>query len=97
MRVSENPTTGMSPHLFRQGRVGIGILTTGPLAAFAKITVAARDRKRNDHSIARLQIFDAFADLDDFAHELMPEDISFLHRRNVSVVKVKIRSADRGR
>jgi hypothetical protein len=37
------------------------------------------------------------ADLDHFAHELMAEDVAGLHRRNVAVVEVEVRAADRSR
>ena len=37
------------------------------------------------------------ADLDHLAHELVAEDVARLHRRDVAVVEVQVRAADRGR
>src|ERR687883_349785 len=35
-------------------------------------------------------------DLDDFPHELVPEDVALFHRRDVAVVEMEVRAADRG-
>ena len=39
----------------------------------------------------------ASPDLDDFAHELVAEDVALLHRRHEAVVEVQVRAADRRR
>ena len=59
--------------------------------------VAAGDRERDDDAVADLEVVHAAADLDDLAHELVPEDVALLHRRDVAVVEVQVGAADRGR
>src|SRR5918998_5284246 len=56
--------------------------------------VAARDRERHDDPVTDLEILHAAADLDDLAHELVPEDVALLHRRHEAVVEVQVRTAD---
>jgi hypothetical protein len=45
----------------------------------------------------RPEVLDAAAGLDDLAHELVAEDVALLHRRDVAVVEVQVRAADRRR
>jgi hypothetical protein len=63
----------------------------------AEEAAAARDRKRHDDAVAHLQLRVLVADLDDLAHEFVSENIASLHRRNVAVEQMEIRSADGGR
>src|SRR5439155_394648 len=63
----------------------------------AEIAVAAGDREGNDDAIAALQFVIAGPDFNDLAHELVPENVSRLHRRHVAIEQVQIRAADRAR
>src|SRR5206468_170235 len=65
--------------------------------ALAEETVATRDRERDDDAVAAFEFLIARSDFDHFAHELVPQDVSRLHRGNVAVEQVEIRAADRGR
>src|SRR3712207_4288911 len=62
----------------------------------AKIAVTAGDREGHDHAVADLQIPDLAAEFDHFPHELVPEDVAGVHGGNSIVVKVQVRTADRG-
>src|ERR671927_538511 len=58
------------------------------------------DTKRTCSSVRSSSILmaaDFLAGLDDLAHELVPEDVALLHRRDVAVVEVQVRPADRRR
>jgi hypothetical protein len=75
--------------------VGVGVVAQRPQLLAAEETAAARDRERHDDAVADFQLLVVLADFDDFAHELVAEDVSRLHRRNVAIEQVQIRSADR--
>src|SRR5205823_873589 len=63
----------------------------------AEEAMAARDREGHDNAVARFKGLVLVADVDHLAHELVAEDVAFLHRRDVRVVEVQIRAADGGR
>ena len=97
MRVAEDARGRVTEHLLRHARVRVGVLAQRVQLVLAVPAVAAGDRERHDDAIADLQVRDAAADLDDLAHELVPEDVALLHRRDVAVVEMQIRPADRRR
>ena len=63
----------------------------------ALVAAAAGDREGDDHPVARLDLLDRLAGLDDLAHEFMAEDVARLHRRDEAVVEVQVGAADRRR
>src|SRR5690606_5271548 len=56
----------------------------------------ARDGERDDDAVADGEVRDLLAHLEDLANELVTEDVARPHRRDVPVVEVEIRAADRG-
>jgi hypothetical protein len=97
VRVAEQARCGIPVQLLRHPRIRIRVVTQGPELLLAEIAAATRDGEGHDDAIADFQARVLRADLDDFAHELMAEHVAFLHRRNVAIVDVQIRSADRRR
>ena len=91
------PARRVAEHLLGHPRVRVGVLAHGVQLVLAGPAVAAGDRERHDDAVADLQVADAPADLDDLAHELVAEDVALLHRRDVAVVEVQVRAADRRR
>src|SRR6185503_18144591 len=87
----------MAHQFFRYPRVRIRVFTQRIRLCLAKPALTARYRKRHNHAIADVQVVHLSTHFDDFAHELMPEYIASLHRRNESVVHVQVGTADRGR
>src|SRR5690606_31353210 len=63
---------------------------------FAKETIAARDGEGHHDPVADGKVAHGRTDLDDFAHELMTQDVSAQHAWYVAIVEVHIRTADRG-
>jgi hypothetical protein len=61
---------------------------------FGKKATAARNWKGNHHAIAGPQFLYLAPGLDDFPHELVTENIAFLHRRDKPIVEMEIRAAD---
>src|SRR6185369_1380718 len=58
-------------------------------------TFPTADRERHYDLVADLELLHFRTGLNDFAHKFMSYDVSLLHRRNESVIEVKVRSADR--
>src|SRR4051812_3188510 len=85
----------MSPEFLCDMRVRIRVFTKRKQLALAEEAIAARDRKRHDDAIAYREILDTRAELYDLAHEFVSENIAPIHRGNVAVVQMQIRSADR--
>src|SRR5690606_4741299 len=77
-------------------RVGVAVLAQRGQSFFAWTARATGDRERHDDAVADLEVLHLATDLDDFAHELVPEDVALLERRDVAVVEVEVRSTDRG-
>src|SRR5437763_13065051 len=57
---------------------------------------STRDRKRNDHAVAFVEILDGAAFFLDYAHEFVAENKIFQLRKE-AVVNVQVGSADGGR
>src|SRR5206468_8311052 len=64
-------------------------------SALTEKAVAAGDRKWHDDAIPWFQVGNVAAYLDNFSHELVPQDVALLHRRNEAIVEMQVRSADR--
>jgi hypothetical protein len=78
-------------------RVRVRVLAQRVHLGLARLARTARDRERHHDAVADLEVSHRRADVDDLAHELVAEDVAFLHRRYEAVVEVEIRAADRGR
>src|SRR4051812_15909628 len=95
MRVAEQPGRRVTPQVLGRLRVRIGAFAAGIKAALAEEALAARDRKRNNDAIADLQRLVLQADFDHFAHGLVAEHVTPLHRRYDAVEQMKVGAADR--
>ncbi len=58
---------------------------------------AARNRERQDHTISYLELPVFLPDLHHLAHELVPQDVARLHRRDEAIEEMEIGAADGGR
>ena len=75
---------------------GQAIVAGRILMLAAVIAAAAGDRERDDDLLALLQC--RFRpDLDHFAHEFVAQYVAGLHRRDITVIEMQVRPADRGR
>ena len=92
---SEQACGRLSHRLRRELGVGVGAQRKEPLGA--EEAVAAGNGKRHHDAIAWPQAGDAAANLDDFAHEFVAEDVALHHPRNEAAVDMQIRAADRRR
>jgi len=61
------------------------------------MATASRDGERDDDAVTGPEVFHPMADFDHLSHEFVPEDVALFHRGNVTVVKVQVGPADRGR
>ena len=96
MSVSEQPSRGMAEGGITELLVAVGPLANREVPAFALVAFAADDRKRYDHPVADLQrALCSGADLHDFAHSLMPHDVTGFHAGHEMIEQVKVRTADR--
>src|SRR5215212_7421105 len=86
----------MPPQFLRHGGVGIAVLAAGKEVPAAHEALAAGDAERHHDAVAGLELLDTTAGLDDFAHELMAQDVAALHRGNETVVEMQIGPADGG-
>jgi hypothetical protein len=59
--------------------------------------VPAGDVEGYHDAVAGRDVLDIGADLLDYAHRLVPDDVSLAHQRRELGVEVQIRAADRGR
>ena len=95
VRVAEEAGRRVAVQLLRHPRVRVRVVAQRPELLLAEEAAAARDRERHDDAVADLQLGVLLADLDDFAHELVAEDVARLHRRDEAVVEMEIGAADR--
>src|SRR5919202_3931144 len=95
--VAEDAAGRIAPELFGQGSIRVRVITERPKSPFAEETVAACDRKGHNHTVTLPQILHLTPKLDDLAHELVAEDITFLHRRDIAIVEMEIGAANGGR
>jgi hypothetical protein len=63
----------------------------------AEEAASTRNREGHDNSVADREIRHVLPKLDDLTHELVAKDVALFHRRNESIVKMEIRSANRSR
>jgi hypothetical protein len=78
----------MAEQFLRDRRIWVGVVAQGEHLFLTEETIAAGDRKGSHYAVAGAQVFDFAADFNDFAHELVAEDIALFHRRNVAVVQM---------
>src|SRR5919206_122025 len=97
VRVAEDAARRVAEELLGEPRVRVGVLAHRVELVLAGPAVAAGDRERHDDAVARLQVGDAAPGLDHLPHELVAEDVALLRRRDVAVVEVEVRAADRRR
>src|SRR5215213_4225558 len=85
----------MAEELLGDAGVRVGVLADGVELVPARPAVATRDRERHHDAVAHAEVGYAAAGLHDLAHELVHEDVDLAHRRDVAVVEMQIRAADR--
>jgi hypothetical protein len=95
MGVAEETRTGVAVSGLHQVGIWVAVVAGSPYLLFAKETVAASDCERNHDSITPPEIADFLPDFLDDSHELVPQYVARLHRRNESVIKVQIRTTNR--
>ena len=97
MRVAEESGRGVAEHLVAFFLVAVRPLADGVILAATLVAFATEDGEGNDNSFALAQrAIHAAAGFDDFAHELVPENVSLLELDHEVIVKVKVAPADRG-
>src|SRR5207248_10839689 len=74
----------------------IGVVAGRPQILLAEPAAPARNGEWHQNAVARIQVLHLGAELHNFTHELVAEDVALLHRGNVAVVEMKIRAADGG-
>jgi hypothetical protein len=82
---------------WRDPGIRVGIVAQRVHLLLAEKAVPARDRKPYHDAVARAKVFDLRADLDDFPHEFVSQNIALLHRRDQAVIQMEVGTADRGR
>ena len=97
MRVTKETGRSVAHDLCGLLAVGIGPVTAGIHFPLAEETFAAANSEWDDDPVSDLQVFDRAADLNHLAHILVAKDISFVHLGHITVIKMEIRSAYRGR
>jgi hypothetical protein len=76
--------------------VGVGVLAERVEAMLTRPAGAAGDGEGDDDAVADADVVNLRTDLDDLAHELVAEDVAFLHGGNEAVVEVEVGAADGG-
>jgi hypothetical protein len=94
VRVAEDARAREAVDLLLHPRVRVRVVAGRPQPAPAEEAAPTGDRERDDHAVADFKVVHAGARLDDLAHELVTEDVAFLHRRDVAVVEVQVGAAD---
>ena len=94
VRVAEEARGGVTPELFGHLVIGVGALAAGEEALLAEEAFPAGDGEGNDDAVADLQLLVFGADLDDFAHGLVTQDVALFHRRHDAVKQMQVRTAD---
>src|SRR5690348_5552649 len=96
MRVAEQAGGRVAEHLVRHAFVAVRAFADGEIAPAALLALTAEDRERNNDTVADLErSARAGAHLDDLAHAFMPEHVAIHHAGHVSVVEMKVGTADR--
>src|SRR5689334_21135030 len=87
----------MAERLFRQSGIRVDVIAHRVELVPAVPAGATGERVRDDESNADPEVRGAMTDLDELTTESLPEDAVLLHRRDVAVVEVQVRLADRRR
>jgi len=98
MRVSERGAHRVS-HQEPRGvhrLCGVAVVAGAELLLLAEEAIATADGERNDDPLTFLQRTFR-SDFHNLAHEFVAEDVARPKRRDIAVVQVKVRTADRGR
>ena len=88
VRVAEQAGGRESVELLGHPGIRVRVVAGRPQLPVAEEAAAAGDRERDDDPIADFQLVVVASDVDDFAHELMAEDVAALHGRNEAVEQV---------
>src|SRR3954449_12297309 len=95
MRVAEEARGRAPKHL-----VGVFLFAVRPLAdriisLLTLVAFAAEDRERDNDAFADFEFaVKSSADFDDFAHELVAEDVALLQSDHEVIIKMQITAAD---
>src|SRR2546423_4956357 len=84
----------MAKHFLGNPGVRVAVLAQRPHVVLTGPALAARNRKRHNHTIPDFDLFYFLTDFDHFAHELVAENVTALHRWHESVEQMKIGSTD---
>ena len=96
VRVPEEGARAVADRGLLEPGVGVAVVAGAGDVLLAEPAPAAGDAEGDDDAVADLEVVDVGAELDDLAHELVPEDVVLLHRRDVAVVQVQVAPADGG-
>lgn len=74
--------------------VGVGALALGGLLLLAVVAISTRNLEACNHSVALLQVLDAWSHFVHNAAELVAEDVALLKLNDRAMVEVKVAAAD---
>src|SRR4051794_6544731 len=95
MGVTEQSRRGVAEHCVRLLLVSIRSFTDREVSFLTLVALTAKDGERNDDAFAFLQVaVNTFAYLNDFAHELVAQDVALLHPDHEMIVQMEIAPAD---
>ncbi len=77
--------------------VGIGLVAQRVEMLVAEEAAATGDGEGHHDAIALFQVVHRRTGFDDLPHELVTDDIAFLHTTHQAIVKVQVGTTDRGR
>ncbi len=99
MRIPKGAGHRVAVREFRQiGFIcGIGVVTGGKLLLLTEEALAASDYEGHHDPLSDLQPPVSTADLHYAPHELVTQNVTGLHARDVVIIQMQVRSADRGR
>src|SRR5262245_51139039 len=95
MRVAEEAGAGRAVEALHDRRVGVGVVAQRSERVLAEVATAAGDGERDDDTVGAGQPRRLWTDLDDFAEELVAEDVAGFHARDEPAVQVQVRAANR--
>src|ERR1700712_3523831 len=75
----------------------VAALTNRPVSFAALLALTAANGEGHHHAVADFQLFIIGSDFNDFSHEFMTENVTLLHKGNVTVHQMKIRATDGAR
>src|SRR5262245_11972271 len=94
MRIAEQARAGIAVELLQLQRRRVRVVAQREERLAAKEAAPAGNREGHDNAISLFQVLTLAANLDDFAHELVAENVALLHRRDVAIVEVQVRTTD---